>query len=126
MKRPTYWTSIVIRPKRSPADMAIRALLHSAGKGCHFENSSFSNFENSRFSLTWQDFLLGTDEVDDDGAKDESVEEHDGLEASVAEESADDAKDEVERADGGSVRVVGANNFEVVLHHQIVHNSGVR
>ena len=76
------------------------------------------------FFLTWQDFLLGAYEVDDDGAKDETVEEHDGLEASVAEESADDAKDEVERADGGSVRVVGANNFEVVLHHQIVHNSG--
>ena len=126
MKRPTYWTSIVIRPKRSPADMAIRALLHSAGNGCHFENSHFSHFENSSFSLTWQDFLLGADEVDNDGAKDESVEEHDGLEASVAEESADDAKDEVERADGGSVRVVGANNFEVVLHHQIVHNSGIR
>ena len=126
MKRPTYWTSIVIRPKRSPADMAIRALLHSAGNGCHFENSPFSHFENSSFSLTWQDFLLGADEVDNDGAKDESVEEHDGLEASVAEESADDAKDEVERADGGSVRVVGANNFEVVLHHQIVHNSGIR
>ena len=131
MKRPTYWTSIVIRPKRSPADMAIRALLHSAGNGCHFENSHFSHlenshfshFENSSFSLTWQDFLLGADEVDNDGAKDESVEEHDGLEASVAEESADDAKDEVERADGGSVRVVGANNFEVVLHHQIVPNS---
>ena len=111
MKRPTYWTSIVIRPKRSPADMAIRALLHSAGNGCHFEHSHFSHFENSSFSLTWQDFLLGADEVDNDGAKDESVEEHDGLEASVAEESADDAKDEVERADGGSVRVVGANNF---------------
>ena len=134
MKRPTYWTSIVIRPKRSPADMAIRALLHSAGDGCHFENSSFSHlenshlshFENSSFSLTWQNFLLGADEVDNDGAKDETVEEHDGLEASVAEESADDAKDEVERADGGSVRVVGANNFEVVLHHQIVHNRGIR
>ena len=126
MKRPTYWTSIVIRPKRSPADMAIRALLHSAGEGCHFENSPFSHFENSSFSLTWQDFLLGADEVDNDGAKDESVEEHDGLEASVAEESADDAKDEVERADGGSVRVVGANNFEVVLHHQIVHDKGIR
>ena len=98
--------------------MAIRALLHSAGKVCHFENSHFSHFENSPFFLTWQDFLLGADEVDNDGAKDESVEEHDGLEASVAEESADDAKDEVERADGGSVRVVGANNFEVVLHHQ--------
>ena len=106
--------------------MAIRALLHSAGNGCHFENSHFSHFENSSFSLTWQDFLLGTDEVDDDGAKDETVEEHDGLEASVAEESADDAKDEVERADGGSVRVVGANNFEVVLHHQIVHDKGIR
>ena len=106
--------------------MAIRALLHSAGNGCHFENSHSSHFENSPFSLTWQDFLLGADEVNDDGAKDESVEEHDGLEASVAEESADDAKDEVERADGGSVRVVGANNFEVVLHHQIVHNSGTR
>ena len=75
---------------------------------------------------TWQHLLLCTDEVDDDGAKYEAVEEHDGLEASVAEESANDAKDEVERADGGSVRVVGANNFEVVLHHQIVHNSGIR
>ena len=126
MKSPTYWTSIVIRPKRSPADMAIRALLHSAGNGCHFENSHSSHVENSSFSLTWQDFLLGADEVDNDGAKDETVEEHDGLEASVAEESADDAKDEVERADGGSVRVVGANNFEVVLHHQIVHNRGIR
>ena len=115
MKRPTYWTSIVIRPKRSPADMAIRALLHSAGKGCHFENSHFSHFENSPFFLTWQDFLLGADEVDNDGAKDESVEEHDGLEASVAEEGTDDAKDEIEGAYRGSVRVVGPNDFEVVL-----------
>ena len=32
MKRPTYWTSIVINPKRRPADIAIRALLHSEGK----------------------------------------------------------------------------------------------
>ena len=63
----------------------------------------------------WQDLLLGTDEVDNDGAKYEAVEEHDGLEASVAEEGTDDAKDEIEGAYRGSVRVVGPNDFEVVL-----------
>ena len=66
---------------------------------------------------TWQHLLLRTDEVDDYGAKYEPVEEHDGLEASVAEEGADDAKDEVEGAHSGSVRVVGPNNFEVILQY---------
>ena len=63
----------------------------------------------------WQDLLLCTDEIDNDGAEYEAVEEHDGLEASVAEEGADDAKDEIEGAYCGSVRVVGPNDFEVVL-----------
>ena len=66
---------------------------------------------------TWQDLLLCTDEVDDDGAKYEAIEEHDGLEASVAEEGADDAEDEVEGAYSGSVWIVGPNNFEVVLKY---------
>ena len=66
---------------------------------------------------TWQDLLLCTDEVDNNGAKYEAIEEHDGLEASVAEEGADYAEDEVESAYGGSVRVVGPNNFEVVLQY---------
>ena len=111
MKRPTYWTSIVINPKRRPADIAIRALLHS-GEG----QFSFAKSFTQLISLpTWQDLLLCTDEVDNNGAKYEAVEEHDGLEASVAEEGADDAKDEIEGAYRGSVRVVGPNDFEVVL-----------
>ena len=74
-----------------------------------------SKIDQNIFQATWQHLLLCTDEVDDDGAKDEPVEEHDGLEASVAEEGADDAEDEVEGAHSGSVGVVGPNNFEVVL-----------
>ena len=99
----------MINPKRRPADIAIRALLHS-GEG------QFS-FAKSISLQTWQDLLLCTDEVDNNGAEYEAVEEHDGLEASVAEEGADDAEDEVERAYSGSVRVVGPNNFEVVLQY---------
>ena len=29
MKSPTYWTNMVMRPNKSPADMAMAALLHS-------------------------------------------------------------------------------------------------
>ena len=110
MKRPTYWTSMVINPKRSPADIAIRALLHS-GEG----QNICTQMAQTSFLPTWQDLLFGTDEVDNDGAKYEAVEEHDGLEASVAEEGTDDAEDEIEGAYRGSVRVVGPNDFEVVL-----------
>lgn len=76
-----------------------------------------SKIDHNIFRATWQHLLLCTDEVDDDGAKYEAIEEHDGLEASVAEEGADDAEDEVEGAYCGSVWIVGPNNFEVVLKY---------
>ena len=67
------------------------------------------------FSLTWQYFLLGADEVDDDGAEDESVEEHDRLEASVAEEGAHHPEHEVERAHRGGVGVILPDDLHVLL-----------
>ena len=59
--------------------------------------------------------LLHTDEVDHDGAKDEPVEKHDRLEASVPEEGGHHAKHEVEGAHGGGVGVVLPDNLDMLL-----------
>ena len=64
---------------------------------------------------TWQHLLLCTDEVDDDGAKYEAIEEHDGLEASVAEEGAHHPEHEVERAHRGGVGVILPDDLHVLL-----------
>ena len=64
---------------------------------------------------TWQHLLLRTDEVDDNGAKYEPVEEHDGLEASVAEESAHDAKHKIKSTNSRGVGIIGTHNFQVFL-----------
>ena len=64
---------------------------------------------------TWQHFLLYTDEIDHNGAEDEPVQEHDGFEAAVPKECADNTEDKVDGADSGSVGVVLSDDFEVLL-----------
>ena len=63
----------------------------------------------------WQDLLLGTDEVDNNWSEDEAVEEHDGFEASVAEEGAHHPEHEVERAHRGGVGVILPDDLHVLL-----------
>ena len=62
-----------------------------------------------------QHLLLDTDQVDHDGAKDEAVEKHEGLEAAVAEEGADRAEHKVEGAHRGGVGVILADYLHVLL-----------
>ena len=68
-----------------------------------------------------QHLLLDTDQVDHDGAEDEAIEEHEGLEAAVAEEGADHAEHKVEGAHRGSVGIILADNLHVLLESKIFH-----
>ena len=62
-----------------------------------------------------QHLLLDADQVDHDGAKDEAVEEHQGLEAAVAEKGANHAEHKVEGAHRGSVGVILSDNLDMLL-----------
>ena len=70
---------------------------------------------DGRIAPLRQHFLLHADEIDHDGTKDEPVQEHDGFEAAVPEECTDNAEDEVDGANSGSVGVVLSYDLEVLL-----------
>ena len=62
-----------------------------------------------------QHLLLDADQVDNDGAEDEAVEEHQRLEAAIAEEGAHHAEHKVEGAHRGGVGVILSDNLNVLL-----------
>ena len=62
-----------------------------------------------------QHLLLDADQVDNDGAENEAVEEHQRLEAAVAEEGAHHAEHKVEGAHRGGVGVILSDNLNVLL-----------
>ena len=86
------------------------ALLHSV----NIKTLFLSQYELGH-GQTWQHFLLHTDQVDNNGAKDEPVQEHDSFEAAVAEERTDNAENKVDGANSGSVGVVLSYDLEVLL-----------
>ena len=87
------------------------ALLHSVDVKSLFL-SQRDNLDNNQ---TWQHFLLHTDKIDHNGTEDEPVQEHDSFEAAVSEECTDNAEDEVDGANSGSVGVVLSYDLEVLL-----------
>ena len=92
------------------------ALLHSVDVKALF--LSPCQLDNNQ---TWQHFLLYADKIDHNGAKDEPVQEHDSFEAAVPEECTDNAEDEVDGANSGSVGVVLSYDLEVLLQEYFSH-----
>ena len=91
------------------------ALLHSVDvKILFLEQCQLDNNNH-----TWQHFLLYADKINHNRAKDEPVQEHDSFEAAVPEECTDNAEDEVDGANSGSVGVVLSYDLEVLLQEYL-------